>query len=120
MGLPVNGVIQPVTVVAGSVGTAPNRSDFATGQSSVTNPGVAVQLGNQAVPDGFSVFLTFRKANSGTNVYMSDSQANAQTHGQAKILNTQNAGIRLYVTNVNEIWIDADQANDGVDWVVEK
>ena len=51
---------------------------------------------------------------------MSNTQANAQTHGQAKIMNVQNAGIRLFVKNVNEIWIDADQANDGVDWVVEK
>ena len=120
MGLPVNGTIQPVTVLSGSTGSAPNRSDFATGQSSVTNPGVAVQRASQVVPDGFSVFLTFRKANSGTNIYMSNTQANAQTHGQAKIMNVQNAGIRLFVKNVNEIWIDADQANDGVDWVVEK
>lgn len=110
----------------GSAGAAavPNRASFNTGQASVvTADGAhAVQLSASSVPvpDGFSVFFTFRKANSGTNIYVGNSQVAAQTHGSAKIMNAQNAGLRLYVTDVSNIWIDADLANDGVDWIVEK
>lgn len=98
----------------------PNRSGFNTGQVTVTNHGTAVQFPNVAIPDGFSIFMTFLKANTGTNVYIGNSATNAQTHTTAKIMNTQNAGIRLYVTNANLIFIDADNSSDGVDWIVEK
>lgn len=98
-----------------------NRPGVTTGQKNVAAAGTGVVLSaDQAVPDGFSVFITFKKANSGTNIYLSDTKAHAEDHTGAKILNTQNSGVRLYVTNLSQIWIDADTSSDGVDWIVEK
>lgn len=103
-------------------GTPANRPTFATGQAIVAAKGNAVPLSpvSVKVPSGFSVFFTFLKANTGTNVYVGNSKANAQNHSVAKILNSQNAGLRLFVTDVSSIFIDADNNGDGVDWIVEQ
>lgn len=123
--LPRNGWVQPVEgtpggipiPVSGAGGGPPNRSNFATNQKTVTTPGTAVQLQTQAIPDGFTVFVRALFGNTG-KIWVGDSQANAQNHAVAEPLEG-GAFNTIALTNVNEIWIDADVASEGVSWLVE-
>lgn len=106
----------------GGSSVVPNRGAFLTGNKSVVSNAAAEQLvaASTPIPDGFSVFLTFKKANAGANVYVAESEAKANAKTNCKITNTQNAGIRLFVNNLNLIWISVDTNLDGVDWIVEQ
>jgi hypothetical protein len=108
---------------SGSGAAVPNRAAFITGQDNLTAHATPQKLNggvSQAVPDGFSVFVTFKKSNTGANIYLAESSAKALAGTNCKIMNTQNAGIRLYVTDVSLIWIASDADTDGVDWIVER
>ena len=122
--LPRNGWVQPVEGTPGGIpipvsggGVPANRSNFATNQKTVTTPGTAVQLQTQAIPDGFTVFLRAFPGNTG-KIWVGDSQANAQNHALAEALEG-GAFNTIALTHVDELWIDADVAAEGVSWLVE-
>lgn len=102
----------------GGTGSCPaNRATFQDNHQTVAVPGTAVQLQNQAIPNCFDVWVAALDDNTG-NIYFGNSAADAQNHTKANILSA-GAFRRLAVTNVNAIWIDADVAGEGVQWLVE-
>jgi hypothetical protein len=113
--------IEGVNLTGADVAAAPppiafnaNRSAFGTGQQTVTTAdgAHAVQLGALVVPNGF--FLTIKALSSNTkNIYLGNSQANAQAHTTAYIL-APGESVRLQITNANLCWIDAQVATEGV------
>ena len=122
--LPIGGeifLVMPVdshgVPIPGGGGASPNQVTFKCNQVPVPSPGTAVQLSTQAVPDGFQIFVRALVANSGT-IYVGPDAATAQNHAKATPLEP-GAFIELALKNVNAIWIDADDATDGVSWTVE-
>jgi hypothetical protein len=120
--LPIGGEIFLVMPVDDSGNPLPsggvnNRATFATNQQTVPTPGVGVQLQAQAVPNGFTIFIRALVTNSST-IYVGNSQANAENHSVATPLEP-GAYLTLALTNVDAVWIDALDANDGVSWTVE-
>lgn len=118
------GDVQPVEGVAGGVpipvsggGTSPNQPTFAVNQKAVTTAGTAVQLQSNAVPDGFSIFLRAKTGNTGV-IWVGPDAVTAQDHTKATPLEA-GAFLELFLTDVNEIWIDADVSGEGTSWTVE-
>jgi hypothetical protein len=107
----------PVTGGGGGGGAPPNQPTFAANQQTVAVPGTAAQLQAQAVPNGFQIFVRALITNNGT-IYVGPSAADAQNHAKATPLEP-GAFVELALTGVSAIWIDADDANDGVSWIVE-
>jgi hypothetical protein len=101
----------------GSGGATPNRPAFTTGQVNVAAPGTAQQLPAQAIPNGFTIYIRAKPTNSG-NIYIGNSQANAQNHAVAEILEP-GAFLTYGITNADLIWVDADDATDGILWTSE-
>lgn len=102
----------------GGTGSCPaNRASFQDNHQTVPVPGTAVQLQNQAIPNCFTVWVAALDGNTG-NIYFGNSAADAQTHTKANVLSA-GAFRTLAVTNVSAIWIDADVAGEGVQWLVE-
>jgi hypothetical protein len=106
-----------VPTTGGGGGSSPNQPTFACDQQAVPVPGTAVQLQSQAVPDGFSVFLRAKVGNTGT-IWVGPDAATAQDHTKATALEP-GAFLEVFLTNVDEFWIDADTAADGISWLVE-
>jgi hypothetical protein len=100
-----------------SGGAVANRPAFATGQLNVAAHGVAQQLQAQAIPNGFTVFIRARPTNTGP-VYIGNSQVNAQNPAVAIILEP-GAFLTYGITNVDLVWVNADNDGDGVMWTVE-
>lgn len=97
----------------GGGGSAPaNRPAFVTSQLNVAAPGVAQQVPTQAIPNGFTVFLRAKVTNNG-NIYIGNSQPNAQDHTVAIILEP-GAFLEYGITNQDLVWVDADDATDGI------
>lgn len=94
-----------------------NRADFNTGQTLVPVPGVAVQLPNIAIPDGFALVIKALPANAG-RVYIGHTAADAQVPANAYSLGP-NEHVELKITNANLVYLDAAAVNDGVEIVVE-
>ena len=102
----------------GGGGSAPaNRSAIANDQLDVAIPGTAQQFQTQAIPNGFQIFLRAKISNN-ANIYVAGSQADAQNHAKATILEP-GAFLEYGITNADIVWIDADTATDGVMWTVE-
>ena len=95
----------------------PNRNSFATGQLNVAAHGVAQQLPPQIAPNGFAVSIIAKKTNT-KNIYLGNTQANAQNHGLADILAAGDVR-RLFITNWNLAWIDSDVNGEGVTIISE-
>lgn len=94
-----------------------NWPNIETGQDTVTNAGSPVQLndGNSLpVPNGATVSVTALPGNAG-NVYVGDSSVDAST---GDVL-TADSSLSIPVTDVSSIYIDADNAGEGVSWIVE-
>jgi hypothetical protein len=105
--------------LAGGEGAAtPNRASFNTNQQNVAAPGTAVQLQDQAIPDGFAVVVKSKKANTGA-IRVGFSAADAQNAAKAFVLADAKDFVRLFITNTSLIWIDAAIAGEGVEWIVE-
>lgn len=107
----------PVTGGGGGGGAPPNQPTFAVNQVPVPSPGTAVQFGAQAVPNGFQIFIRALVANNGT-IYVGPDAATAQDHTKATPIEP-GAFLELALTNTSAVWIDADNAADGVSWTVE-
>jgi hypothetical protein len=94
-----------------------NRNGFATAQKNVTTAGTAVNLAALAVPGGFALTIQAKSANTG-NIWIGNSQANAQDHTVAFLL-PPGTGVKLYVSNANLVWIDSAVNGEGVQLGVE-
>lgn len=99
---------------AGAQGNWPNLE---TGQDTVATAGTAVQLNggtSLVVPDGASVSVTALPSNAG-NIYVGDSTVDSAT---GDVL-TADTSVSPPVTDVASIYIDADNAGEGVSWITE-
>ena len=91
-----------------------NRSSFTTGEKTVTSPGIAEQLPDVKVPEGFEATITAKHLNTG-RIYIGGTKSEAEAH-------TVSLGFddvfHEYLTNLNAIWIDADVSGEGIDYEV--
>lgn len=114
--------ITPATVTGGvqyalreRSGIAFNRMAWAHDDITVPIPGTPVQGPDLAIPDGFGVLISALPANTRL-AYVENAAAPGTTP-----VSLDNGGSRIfYVTNLNLLWIDADVANEGVDYQVEQ
>lgn len=95
--------------------TNPNRASFATKHKTVTTAdgAHAVQFPAQAVPAGYRISIRPLPTNGG-NIYVGNSQANAQDHANAWILAPGASPLILALADWSAVWIDADAATEGV------
>jgi hypothetical protein len=110
-----NGV--PIPGGGGGGGSSPNQPTFAVGQVNVGSPGTAEELPAQAIPSGFSIVVRAKPGNNGS-IWVGPSAADAQDHTVAYELESGDF-IEYFVEDASSIFIDADEANDGVCWTVE-
>jgi hypothetical protein len=91
-----------------------NRSTFKTDNLTVTNSGTPVNYAtSRAVPNGYALAVTALATNT-NKIYLGASSADAlKTAGHAVELNPGQSA-RLFVTNWNLIWIDADTNGEGI------
>jgi hypothetical protein len=94
-----------------------NRAAFATGQTNVAVPLTPAQLPSQPVPNGFAVTIIAKKTNT-KNIYLANSVANAKNHTIADILGPGD-NRKLFITNWNLKFIDADVGGEGVTIISE-
>lgn len=94
-----------------------NWPDIETGQDTVSTTGTPVQLNggtSLSVPDGATVSVTALPDNAG-NIYVGDSTVDSST---GDVL-TADSSLSIPVTDVSSIYIDADNAGEGVSWITE-
>lgn len=87
------------------------------GQQSVATAGTAEALNggtSLTVPDGSSLAVRANGGNAG-NIYVGDSTV-ASTNG---FILGAGESIGLQVSDVADVYIDADNAGEGVSWIVE-
>lgn len=91
-----------------------NRSSLTTGEKTVTSAGTGEQLPDVEVPEGFEATVTAKHANAG-RIYIGGTKAEAEAH-------TVSLGpddvFHECLTNLNAIWIDADNDGEGIDYEV--
>lgn len=91
-----------------------NRTSFTTGKKTVTAAGTAEQLPDMAAPEGFEVTVTAKHGNLG-RIYIGGTKAEAEAR-------TTSLGrddvFHEYLTNLNKVWIDADNSGEGIDYEV--
>ena len=92
-----------------------NRSSFVTGVITIT-AGTPQQLPDQAVPSHFGVVIKAHDDNSGT-VFIGNSSSTATSSSGFSLKASQ--GLKLYVDNLNRIWVDGDTDGDKVVYAVE-
>lgn len=87
-----------------------NRSSITTGEKTVTTTGTAEQLPDVEVPEGFAVTVTAKHTNVG-RVYLGGTKVEAEAR-------TANLDVEdyetFYVTNLNKVWIDAENDGEGI------
>ncbi len=91
-----------------------NRSSITTGDKTVDSAGIAEQLPDIQVPEGFEAVITAKHTNTG-RVYIGGTKAEAEAHTFSLAAND---AFSEYVTNLNAIWIDVDNDGEGVDYEV--
>lgn len=100
-----------------TAGAQGNWSTVNHGQDSVATAGTAVQLNGGTslpIPDGAPIAIRADAGNAG-NIYVGDSTVSSSN---GFILGAGES-VTLHVTDVTDVSIDADNAGEGVSWVVE-
>jgi hypothetical protein len=95
--------------------TQKNSPRITVGNLSVPTPGKPVNLPVISVPDGKTGVLYAPQTNGG-NIYFGGSQSEAAAK---KFPIPPGDSRSLRITNFNQIWIDADVANEGISYGVE-
>ena len=95
-----------------------NANEFFYVVKGVSSAGTAEQVASYNVPDGLEVNITTRRSNS-QNMYLGDSQTNAQTSGNRKAL-IPGQSTSLRIDNTNRIWVDADNSSDRLEITVQQ
>ena len=94
-----------------------NKTSWVHGQTNVAVPLTAVQMPTITIPDGFFLLIKAKPANLG-NIYVGNSAANAIDHTVALTLQS-NEVTRLRIEDANLVFLDADNAAEGIEYVVE-
>ncbi len=95
----------------------PNRNDFSSGQRVVKVAGTAIQLPSFKIPNGYALSIIAKPTNVG-NVYIGSSKTDAEGSNNFSAL-TPGSAVSLHIANPNLIWINVDNNNDGISWIVE-
>ena len=94
-----------------------NRPGWDHGQKTVSSPGTAEQLNALTIPDGFELVVRALPGNDG-NIFLGNSKANAEDADKRLTFSAGN-GITIKVKNADRVWVDAAQADEGVDYWTE-
>ena len=96
-----------------------NQSSVIAGTKDVITPLTAVQLPSNIISKSFELVIKAKSGNTGT-IYVADNEADAKAGGHADAYELS-AGetISYRVTNTNILWIDAENAGEGVTFTVE-
>ena len=94
-----------------------NKTSWVHGQQNVAVPLTAVQMPSITIPDGFFLLIKAKPANLG-NIYVGNSAANAIDHTVSLTLQS-NEVVRLRIENADLVFLDADNALEGVEYTVE-
>lgn len=92
-----------------------NRTSITAGEKTVTNAGTAEQVHSDlSVPEGFAASIIAKYTNVG-RIFYGGTKDEAEAH-------TANLDVEdyetFYVTNLNEIWIDAENDGEGINYKV--
>lgn len=91
-----------------------NRYTFVTGETNVAVAGTAEQMPDVAIPQDCVAVITAKPTNTG-RIYIGETKAKAEAHTASLGANdVAHAGF----TNLNAVWIDADNNGEGVDYAV--
>lgn len=93
----------------------PNRATWAAIKKTVAIPGTAEQVTAQAVPNGFAIGIKSIPDNAG-KVWVGPTKAEAEAH---KVTLTNVQSMKLALQNTDAIWIDVENADEGVEIAVE-
>jgi len=99
--------------------TLGNKSSFATGQKDVTSAGIAEQLPDVSIPDGFKAIVVAKPGNTGY-IYLGNSKANAESATVRFDRLEAGDSIAVQLTNLNLCWIDSSQDGEGISYYVEQ
>ena len=99
-----------------------NLDGFTTGRKTVAVPGTAEQLSSTStkLPPGVTLLIKAMSSNTGT-IHLGNSLANADSvTSTVSFRLAQNQSLSLdSVQNLNQIWLDATVAAEGVEFVFE-
>jgi len=95
----------------------PNRPSWDHGHKTVAVPGTAEQLPSQVIPDGFDLVVRALPGNT-NNIYLGKTKALAESATDRLQFSAGN-GVTLKVKNTNQVWVDADDDDEGVDYWTE-
>ena len=97
---------------------SPTATSWLTLVVGISSPGTAEQVTQYIVPEGMAIGVTARRSNTG-NMYVADSQTNAQTAANRKNL-IPGQSTTLYLDDTSKIWVDADNSSDRIEIVVQR
>ena len=95
-----------------------NSGSIKTFQQDVTVSGTPEQLTAYPIPDGVSVTVKAKSANTGA-ITVGGTSAQALNTGSSSFLLQPGQGISYQVSNTNLIWIDAAVTGEGVEVTTE-
>jgi len=114
---PCHSLIGGGAVVANSMRLT-NTAKIYTAQKNVAVSGTPEQLDAALIPDGASVVVKAKTANTGT-ITVGNSSANALNSGTAHYKLTAGMAIGLQVKDASAIWLDATVSGEGVEVIAE-
>lgn len=108
-------------------GSITNKPLVRSGRKVVTTAGVPVQMDSLTVPNGFAVRLVSDTSLNGTSFPYNQEDytlgklfiKGAEAEANGFFILPGNT-VSLYVTNMNQIWIDSEQNGQVVVWIVEQ
>ncbi|MCW3128630.1 MAG: hypothetical protein N2V75_00765 [Methanophagales archaeon] len=95
-----------------------NPNSWQHDHKTVTTPGTPVKLPGITIPNGYALVVRAMPTNSG-NIYLGNSKENAQDASK-RITLAPDESTKLEVDKASVIWIDADNAGEGVEIWSEK
>lgn len=87
-------------------------------QKNVTTPLTAVQIGTGLVNSGLSICIKAKSTNTGT-IGIGDSATNALLNGTTFFSLLAGQAITIHLNDIQEVWIDASVAGEGVEVLYE-
>lgn len=94
-----------------------NKGAFATKKKTVTTAGTAVNVAAQVIPDGYAVVIKALSTNTDT-VHIANVKADAEDDAKSYPLEGSES-IEMFLSNFNEIWVDANVNGEGISVAVE-
>lgn len=95
-----------------------NPDTWTHDQKNVTTPGTPVQLAPLPVPDGYALVIRAKSGNAG-NIYHGNTKETTLDAAKRVSLAANDTN-KLYVKKASEVWIDADNAGEGIEYWCEK